>query len=79
MDRPDGDWDIIHGELITFNDPRFDLPPIDRLEGFNPLGRSMYERVLIAINTGYTVCVSWVYRYGLEHNGRRVNEGMWAP
>nr|WP_211922086.1 gamma-glutamylcyclotransferase [Desulfolutivibrio sulfodismutans] len=32
FDRPTGDWDLIHGELVTFTDPQRDLPPIDRLE-----------------------------------------------
>lgn len=36
--RPTGDWDLIHGELVTFTDPQRDLPPIDRLEGFRPGG-----------------------------------------
>jgi hypothetical protein len=27
--RPTGDWDLIHGELVTFTDPQRDLPPID--------------------------------------------------
>jgi hypothetical protein len=27
MDRPEGDWDLIHGELMTFANPAFDLPP----------------------------------------------------
>lgn len=38
--RPTGDWDLIHGELVTFTDPQRDLPPIDRLEGFRPGGHS---------------------------------------
>ncbi|MCO5761486.1 MAG: gamma-glutamylcyclotransferase, partial [Chromatiaceae bacterium] len=24
--RPTGDWDLIHGELVTFTDPQRDLP-----------------------------------------------------
>nr|WP_245590252.1 gamma-glutamylcyclotransferase [Desulfobulbus elongatus] len=40
---PTGDWDLIHGELVTFTDPQRDLPPIDRLEGFRPGGHSMYQ------------------------------------
>ena len=46
--RPTGDWDLIHGELVTFTDPQRDLPPIDRLEGFRPGGHSMYQRVMVA-------------------------------
>lgn len=40
--RPTGDWDLIHGELVTFTDPQRDLPPIDRLKGFRSGGHSMY-------------------------------------
>lgn len=29
--RPTGNWDLIHGELMTFTDPQCDLSPIDRL------------------------------------------------
>jgi len=36
MTRPEGDWDLAHGELMTFANPGFDLPPIDRLEAFDP-------------------------------------------
>lgn len=51
MPRPEGDWDLVHGELMTFANPGFDLPPIDRLEAFNPEGRSMYKRVLVAVSS----------------------------
>lgn len=36
--RPTGDWDLIHGELVTFTDPLRDLPPIDRLEASGSAG-----------------------------------------
>jgi len=36
--RPTGDWDLVHGELMTFANPGFDLSPIDRLEAFEPNG-----------------------------------------
>ena len=36
MPEVEGDWDMVHGELITFADPARDLPPIDGLEGFWP-------------------------------------------
>jgi gamma-glutamylcyclotransferase (GGCT)/AIG2-like uncharacterized protein YtfP len=38
-------WDTVHGELITFNDPERDIPPIDRLEG-TPF---YYDRVLVPV------------------------------
>lgn len=36
FDLLDGDWDLVEGELMTFPDPLWDLPPMNRLEGFGP-------------------------------------------
>jgi hypothetical protein len=52
FDRPEGDWGLIEGELMTFPDPLRDLPPIDRLEGFRPAGHSLYRRVLVEVRCG---------------------------
>ncbi|MEE9368284.1 MAG: gamma-glutamylcyclotransferase family protein [Pontiella sp.] len=79
MTRPEGDWDLIHGELMTFTDSGLDLPPIDRLEGFNPNGHSMYERVLAAIESNDCLHTCWAY-FGLEHilrGGVRLSDGCW--
>jgi len=51
MPRSEGDWDLVHGELMTFANPGFDLPPIDRLEAFNPSVRCVYTRVLVAVES----------------------------
>ena len=58
--RPTGDWDLIHGELVTFTDPLRDLPPIDRLEGFRPGGHSMYQRVMVAVLVNRKPCAAWI-------------------
>jgi gamma-glutamylcyclotransferase (GGCT)/AIG2-like uncharacterized protein YtfP len=82
MKRPDGDWGLIHGDLITFNNPGIDLPPIDRLEGFSPEGRSMYKRVLVAVNLREVTTSAWAYiDMGslLIHTGRSVKSGKWSP
>lgn len=42
-------WQMIQGELVTFPDPHLSLPPIDRLEGFQPGLPSMYRRVLVPV------------------------------
>ena len=42
-------WQQIEGELITLPDPERTLPPIDRLEGFDPNSVSLYRRVLVPI------------------------------
>jgi gamma-glutamylcyclotransferase (GGCT)/AIG2-like uncharacterized protein YtfP len=77
MKRPDGDWDLIHGELMTFDNPGFDLPPIDRLEGFNPNGSCMYERVLVPVCVGFNLAAVWLYQYALDHKGSRIVCGNW--
>jgi gamma-glutamylcyclotransferase (GGCT)/AIG2-like uncharacterized protein YtfP len=58
--RPEvaGNWDEIPGELFTFDDPETRLPPLDRLEGFQPDGEgSLYHRVLAAHPSG----PAWLY------------------
>ena len=59
--RPTGDWNLIHGELVTFTDPQRDLLPIDRLEGFRPGGHSMYQRVMVAVLVNRKPCAAWIY------------------
>ena len=75
--RPSGDWDLIHGELVTFTDPQRDLPPIDRLEGFRPGGHSMYQRVMVAVLCGRTSITAWTYRMPRIDTGNRLGTGVW--
>jgi hypothetical protein len=70
--RPTGDWDLIHGELVTFTDPQRDLPPIDRLEGFRPGGHSMYQRVMVAVQAGSRPYAVWTYTMYASQNGDRI-------
>lgn len=58
---PLGEWDLIHGELITFTDPVRNLPPIDYLEGFLPVGHCLYRRQLTLVYAGCTCAPGWVY------------------
>jgi hypothetical protein len=44
---PPGAWDLIPAEVFTFDNPETRMPPLDRLEGFRPGGRSLYRRVLV--------------------------------
>lgn len=78
---PSGDWDLIHGELITFPDPARDLPPIDRLEGFMRENCSLYRRVLIHAKTASRCCACWCYVVGksrlLQTGALRIAE-YWA-
>ena len=77
MTRPEGDWDLIHGELVTFSDPQRDLPPIDQLEGFRPGGHSMYQRVMVAVLSGRTSITAWTYRMPRIDTGSRLGSGVW--
>lgn len=79
MTQPEGDWDLVHGELMTFANPGFDLPPIDRLEAFDPNGRCVYMRVLVAVETNDLIRPVWLYHYNLGHNEERIASGRWYP
>ena len=73
FDRPEGDWDLIEGGLMTFADPGRDLPPIDGLEGFRPAGHCLYRRVLVAARWDHEIITAWSYAgVGLREGGGRV-------
>lgn len=73
FDRPEGDWDLIEGGLMTFADPGRDLPPIDGLEGFRPAGHSLDRRVLVAARWDHEIITAWTYAgVGLRDRGVRV-------
>ena len=78
MTQPEGDWDLVHGELMTFANPGFDLPPIDRLEAFDPNGRCVYTRVLVAVETNDLIRPVWLYHYNPGHNAERITSGKWG-
>lgn len=61
---PLGDWDRIHGELITLPDPAKNLPPIDRLEGFRPGLESFYLRELVWVCCLSAAQTAWLYTAG---------------
>lgn len=76
--RPTGDWDQIHGELITFIDPACDLPPIDRLEGYSARRSSLYQRVLTSAFIDSECFPAWVYFMQRPPNGVRLRHGRWG-
>jgi gamma-glutamylcyclotransferase (GGCT)/AIG2-like uncharacterized protein YtfP len=51
----------VYGEILTFDDPETRLPSIDRLEGFNPGGLSLYRRVLVPVQANRSVLPAWLY------------------
>jgi len=56
-----GDWALVWGELLTFDDPTSWSHAIDRLEGFHPGGPSLYGRVLAPVWADGTVLPVWLY------------------
>lgn len=77
FDRPTGDWDLIHGELVSFTAPLRDLPPIDWLEGFCPSGHSIYQWVMVAVLCGRTLIPTWTYWMLCADYAERVASGNW--
>jgi gamma-glutamylcyclotransferase (GGCT)/AIG2-like uncharacterized protein YtfP len=77
MPELEGDWDVVHGELITFADATRDLPPLDRLEGFRPDGHGLYRRALVATRANTGVEASWVYHMARVRQGQRLRGGVW--
>lgn len=61
LERPEGDWDLIEGELMTFANPGWDLPPIDGLEGFRTTGHCLYRRVLVPVQCEARSVPAWTY------------------
>ncbi len=77
MPETTGDWDMVHGELVTFPHPERDLPPIDRLEGFRPGWGGLYRRALVAVQADDDVGTVWVYHMPGMRSGRRCSGGCW--
>ena len=75
---PSPDWDSVHGELLTFDDPGERLPVLDGLEGFRPGERSFYNRILIPAvlaETGESV-LAWAYVVE-STSGMYLPDGRW--
>jgi hypothetical protein len=68
MPELEGDWDTVHGELVTLPIPERDLPPLDRLEGLRPNGHGLHPRALVAVR-GYHMA-------GIDR-GQRLSCGVW--
>lgn len=74
---PKNGFDWIFGEVVTLANPLLDIPPIDRLEGFQPGKDSLYNRVLIqALVEGEWVQV-WTYEYARKNIGTYLPSGIW--
>jgi gamma-glutamylcyclotransferase (GGCT)/AIG2-like uncharacterized protein YtfP len=70
---------LVSGELLTFDDPEERLPVLDRLEGFDPAGPSLYRRVLIPAETsGGNGVLAWAYVIE-RASGTYLRGGSWPP
>jgi gamma-glutamylcyclotransferase (GGCT)/AIG2-like uncharacterized protein YtfP len=78
--RPPEGWDVVHGELLTFDDPERRLPALDLLEGFDPRSPGLYRRVLLPVETGprQSGMVAWAYIVQRLF-GAYLPEGRWPP
>ena len=68
-------WREVHGEMVVFNNPDRDVPPIDRLES-HP---RYYERVLVPIRQANgIIVVAWVYiMYRIPTGSISLKSGRW--
>ncbi len=71
-------WDTIHGELMTFGDPKERLVALDALEDYTPGEEGLYERVLIPVEVASEVVLAWAYRTK-RAAGVYLPDGRWPP
>jgi gamma-glutamylcyclotransferase (GGCT)/AIG2-like uncharacterized protein YtfP len=69
-------WDLVHGELFTFEDPERRLVAFDALEGYVPGENSLYQRVLIPVHAGGGTLLAWAYELK-RPAGAYLPEGRW--
>jgi gamma-glutamylcyclotransferase (GGCT)/AIG2-like uncharacterized protein YtfP len=69
-------WDLVHGELFTFEDPEERLVAFDALEGYTPGENSLYERVLIPVRSASGTSLAWAYELK-RPVGTYLPEGVW--
>jgi gamma-glutamylcyclotransferase (GGCT)/AIG2-like uncharacterized protein YtfP len=69
----------VEGELVYLTDPEISVPPIDRLEGFDPRRReNFYERVQTLVQTPAEIRPAWVYIHKNPANLiRKIPSGIW--
>lgn len=65
-----------YGEILTFDDPENRLPEIDRLEGFDPNGQSLYRRVLVPVEAATRSTLAWAYAIE-KPTGAHLPGGRW--
>ncbi|HET7272229.1 MAG TPA: gamma-glutamylcyclotransferase family protein [Rubrobacter sp.] len=70
----------VSGEILAFDDAESRLPPLDRLEGFDPAeASSHYMRVLLPVETGESLGIlAWAYVVKAS-SGTYLPGGSWPP
>lgn len=69
----------VRGELLVFDDPESRVPAIDRLEGFQPGGRSLYRRVLVPAWVKDSFTVAWTYAVETKpYDWPKLGSGCWT-
>ena len=76
LEFTDENQDVAHGELLVFTHPGSQLPPLDRLEGFDPYGPSLYRRVLLPVKTVDSLLLAWTYIVEAP-SGTHLSGGRW--
>ncbi len=74
MGTPDGPR--VFGEILTFDDAEARLPRLDRFEGFDPDGPSLYRRVLVPVETETRNLLAWTYAVD-RPSGDHLPDGRW--
>jgi len=68
----------VFGQLLGFDDPKTVLGRLDFLEGFRPGAESLYERVLVSVDTCDGSRAAWLYvMTNLPPGARRLPAGRW--
>lgn len=71
-------WGIVHGQVLTFPYPGHQLEGMDRLEGFQPGGWCLYQRVLAMAKWNGQTGPVWVYVMKDLRGKRQILEGKWG-
>lgn len=72
--------DVVHGELMSFDDSEERLPALDSLEGFRPGEKSCYGRVLGPATVAETGAIVPAWVYVVESaSGVYLPGGCWPP
>jgi gamma-glutamylcyclotransferase (GGCT)/AIG2-like uncharacterized protein YtfP len=72
------DWDMVYGELFTFDDPEKRLSDLDALEGFRPDESGLYRRVLVPAMLAEADTTVLVWTYAVDStSGTYLPKGRW--